>query len=131
VCAYEAIVVTEIPAAYTRLDLRRVRAPADELLLRVVPLVRPGAAGCIRDARLPDAGVHAADGVRGLREDAEAKNRPEDFGPFTACARRLGMSYSKRCSTASKRDSSARISLQPSACDRFSGVVRPLLLRYE
>ena len=54
-------------------DSRRIRTAADELILRVVPFVRPGAAGRIDDASVPNAGLHAADRLRRVRDGAPTK----------------------------------------------------------
>jgi hypothetical protein len=56
-----------------RLDRRHIRTPADELLLRLVSVVRPGAAGRVGHARVPDSRLHAAGRVWRLRERAQTK----------------------------------------------------------
>jgi hypothetical protein len=62
-----------------RRDPRRIRTPANELLLRVVPLVRPGARGRVRNARVPDSRMLEARGIRALRQDAETAPRRESL----------------------------------------------------
>jgi hypothetical protein len=67
-----------------RRDPRHLRSDASEFLLRVVPLVRPGAPGRSRDARVPDAGMRETDRVRRLREGATAESRRYCAAPSSA-----------------------------------------------
>jgi hypothetical protein len=46
-----------------------------QLLLPRLPAHRPCAEGITRFSRVPDSGMFTADGVRGVRDEAEAKNR--------------------------------------------------------
>jgi hypothetical protein len=62
--------------------------PAVMLLLPRLPADRSCPKGVGRLSRVPDAGMHAADGFRGLCGDSAAKNRRSHFGPLTGCARR-------------------------------------------
>jgi hypothetical protein len=59
-------------------------------------------------------GMHAADGVRGVRDGAEAKNRRKGSGLLTACARRTSLE--------STRASSPKTSLCYGAASPFAGV---------
>ena len=72
-------------------DLRALRLEPSrrrQLLLPGLPEDHPRAEGVTGLSRVPDSGMFTTDGVRGLRDDAEAERRREAAGLLTACARR-------------------------------------------
>jgi hypothetical protein len=58
-----------------------------QLLLPRLPAHRPCKEGIARLSRVPDSGMHEADGVRRVRDGSAAEICREDSGPLTACCR--------------------------------------------
>ena len=84
-------------------------------------LLRSGAARSDRDARVPDAGMHASDRVRRVRDGSAAEICREDSGSLTACCRNRLPSWIPRGCNVRRRSKSQEAGMGPCPLPDFGG----------